>query len=617
MPGGTPKKTAQVEESLRRPRKRPGHSKVAGEATGTRPRFLEASNWPMLASRLFGTSDTSTSSMCARQALSEVSLRSSTEAKVPLPFTSHSLRDLAHCGPQGPREVFRQVIWVFEPDREPQQVLGGGGPRSLYGRPVLDVAVRPPEASRPREHPDVGSHGHRALPVALHEEREHPTEEGHLLGGHPVPGVRLEPGVEDLGDRGVPVQETRDPRRVLRVRPHAVGQGLDAPEGQPALEGRGDPPALRVLDLPDLPERPVVALGDHHPSHHVRVAAQVLRRRVHHQVGPELEGALQDRRGPGVVAGEQGPCLPGDLRDPADVGDLQAGIRGRLDPEQPRTRPHGPAHLLRVRHIDEGGLHAPAGEKVPEAFEFSGPNAGPQKAAAVGSSRRRRPTPPILESRVAPRKIQSALECWCQFRRVDGRMMTGRPVVAASLIGLLDRSSPEALHRQLYGWLREEVLSGRLAAGTRLPSTRALAAELGVSRNTMTGTILPLLSEGYLEGRVGSGTYVSRFCRNICCALGRGTDGRGTDGSAGPRAKSRKTPDGVDHTRAGSRAAGSSWRRRRPRRSRTGGGPARSAQECRHSTPSPIGSGSDSWPGGGTTPKGDCSATASRPATAP
>ena len=88
--------------------------------------------------------------------------------------------------------------------------------------------------------------------------------------------------------------------------------------------------------------------------------------------------------------------------------------------------------------------------------------------------------------------------------------MTARPVVAASLIGPLDRSSPEALHRQLYGRLREAVLSGRLAAGTRLPSTRTLAAELGVSRNTVTGAFLPLLSEGYLEGRVGSGTYVSR-----------------------------------------------------------------------------------------------------------
>ncbi len=68
--------------------------------------------------------------------------------------------------------------------------------------------------------------------------------------------------------------------------------------------------------------------------------------------------------------------------------------------------------------------------------------------------------------------------------------MTARPVVAASLIGPLDRSSTEALHRQLYSRLREAVLSGRLAAGTRLPSTRALAAELGVSRNTVTGAFL-------------------------------------------------------------------------------------------------------------------------------
>src|SRR5215203_5893261 len=44
IPGGTPKKTAQLEESRRRPRKCPGHWKVSGEATGTRPRFLKASH---------------------------------------------------------------------------------------------------------------------------------------------------------------------------------------------------------------------------------------------------------------------------------------------------------------------------------------------------------------------------------------------------------------------------------------------------------------------------------------------------------------------------------------------------------------------------------------------
>ena len=137
----------------------------------------------------------------------------------------------------------------------------------------------------------------------------------------------------------------------LRASQHSKGEGIAPPE---------------CWILPDPPERPVVALRDHHTSHQVRVAAQVLRRRVHDQVGPELEGPLQDRRCPGVVAGEQDPRLPGDPRDLADVGDLQAGIGGRLGPEQLRARPHGLADRPRVGHVDEGGLHAPPGEQVPE-----------------------------------------------------------------------------------------------------------------------------------------------------------------------------------------------------------------------------------------------------------
>src|SRR5829696_55549 len=237
-PGGTPKKTAQVEESPRRPRKRPGHSKLSGEATGTRPRFLEASHCPMSASRFVGTSETSMPSMYATQALSDASLRSSADAILPLPFTSRSLRvrffgarirAAQSTALRTPRPALGLPSGRPGVRARPRASAGSRGrrspfpPRSLYGRPVLDVAVRPPEARRPREHPDVGSDVHRALPVPPHEEREHPAEEGHLLGGHPVPWVRLEPRVEDLGNLGVPVQEPRDPRRVLRVCPHAVG----------------------------------------------------------------------------------------------------------------------------------------------------------------------------------------------------------------------------------------------------------------------------------------------------------------------------------------------------------------------------------------------------------
>jgi GntR family transcriptional regulator/MocR family aminotransferase len=74
----------------------------------------------------------------------------------------------------------------------------------------------------------------------------------------------------------------------------------------------------------------------------------------------------------------------------------------------------------------------------------------------------------------------------------------------------LDRDSTVPLHRQLYEGLRGEILSGRLPAGSRLPSVRSLIREFGISRNTVTGALSQLSAEGYLEARVGSGTYVAR-----------------------------------------------------------------------------------------------------------
>ena len=72
-----------------------------------------------------------------------------------------------------------------------------------------------------------------------------------------------------------------------------------------------------------------------------------------------------------------------------------------------------------------------------------------------------------------------------------------------------DPSSPVPLHRQLYEALREAILRGRLRPGVRLPATRALAAELELSRTTVVTAMEQLLAEGYVEGRVGSGTYVA------------------------------------------------------------------------------------------------------------
>jgi GntR family transcriptional regulator/MocR family aminotransferase len=65
--------------------------------------------------------------------------------------------------------------------------------------------------------------------------------------------------------------------------------------------------------------------------------------------------------------------------------------------------------------------------------------------------------------------------------------------------------------RWLYGALRAEILEGRLRPGARLPATRDLATQYGLSRGTIVNAFEQLKSEGYVEGSVGSGTYVTKI----------------------------------------------------------------------------------------------------------
>src|SRR5215469_16538513 len=78
------------------------------------------------------------------------------------------------------------------------------------------------------------------------------------------------------------------------------------------------------------------------------------------------------------------------------------------------------------------------------------------------------------------------------------------PVIA------IDRAASRPLHRQLYEGLRVCITDGTLRAGQRLPSSRGLAAELGLSRITVLNAYAQLLAEGYLQSRIGSGTVVCR-----------------------------------------------------------------------------------------------------------
>jgi GntR family transcriptional regulator/MocR family aminotransferase len=81
--------------------------------------------------------------------------------------------------------------------------------------------------------------------------------------------------------------------------------------------------------------------------------------------------------------------------------------------------------------------------------------------------------------------------------------------LAPEILIRLERSRRGTLGAQLQQELREAVRSGRLAAGERLPSTRALARELGVSRGLAQECYEQLVAEGYLIARPGSATRVA------------------------------------------------------------------------------------------------------------
>lgn len=73
----------------------------------------------------------------------------------------------------------------------------------------------------------------------------------------------------------------------------------------------------------------------------------------------------------------------------------------------------------------------------------------------------------------------------------------------------LDRQG--ARYLQLARALKQAILKGRCPAGTRLPATRVLARELNLSRNTVLAAYAQLTDEGFIEGRAGSGCFVTRF----------------------------------------------------------------------------------------------------------
>ena len=100
-----------------------------------------------------------------------------------------------------------------------------------------------------------------------------------------------------------------------------------------------------------------------------------------------------------------------------------------------------------------------------------------------------------------------------QASGADGRE-TDRQAAGRELLLELDREGPLPIHEQIERSLREQIRSGRLRAGERLPSTRGLATALGVSRGVVTEAYSQLAAEGYLVTSQGAPVKVAATARS-------------------------------------------------------------------------------------------------------
>ena len=164
-------------------------------------------------------------------------------------------------------------------------------------------------------------------------------------------------------DGGVLLQELRDAQGVGRLGAHAPGQGIDAAQGEPAIEGRGHAAAV-ALRFAGAFEQVVVVAGDERAADHVAVAADVLGGGVGHHVDAAIQRPLQDGRGERAVADgdDVGAGHAGEGGDGGQVRDLHQRVGRRFDPHQAGVGTQGGVEIVDVGHVHVAGLEAPFAE---------------------------------------------------------------------------------------------------------------------------------------------------------------------------------------------------------------------------------------------------------------
>jgi GntR family transcriptional regulator/MocR family aminotransferase len=116
----------------------------------------------------------------------------------------------------------------------------------------------------------------------------------------------------------------------------------------------------------------------------------------------------------------------------------------------------------------------------------------------------------------------------------------GHLASSISPIIAIDRNAEKPLHQQVYDSYREAILRGDLQSGQKIPSSRELASEIGVSRFPVLHAYGQLMAEGYFESHVGSGTFISATLPEQTMSSSQGAGGLEA-GISGRRPVARRT----------------------------------------------------------------------------
>ena len=217
--------------------------------------------------------------------------------------------------------------------RHLERRAGDGRVGHLAG--VLDEALDRAERLGEREQLGGGGDPLGGVGAAAHREADHAAEVAHLLGRRGVAGVVGELRVEDPLDGRVADEQVDDGAGVRAVAVHPHGERLDAAQHEVAVERRGHRAGRVLGEAQALGER-VVVDGDE-AADDVAVAAEVLRGRVHDDVGAERQRLLQVRRGERVVDDDERAVLVGDGGDGLDVDAREQRVGRRLQPDHRRV----------------------------------------------------------------------------------------------------------------------------------------------------------------------------------------------------------------------------------------------------------------------------------------